>query len=444
LQLAAPVMILGKAAAELKFRKKTQIGKIFPFEWDEAKAFARLPDGTLFSWSERYCCYNHIIYGTVNEEKSVKLLKSHCGELEWKPGESLVSLLETAGVIREVFPLHDEKKRKQLLRSWAMDWYGFTAQPIDDIWLYYGTKIATYFAFLGMYTKWMFFPAALGLVVQFVNFGLLQLLVLPFFFICLISWSVLFFQFWKRKNSALSARYFWLQGYHSAGPHVQSENDSLFPAALMAAAQSADRMKDKTFQRQEWLKWLMRLRNDVIVIMSIICLQLPFELAYAHLYEVLQSDLLKFFLTAVYLLTIQYFTRMGGKISVNLIKYEDNENVEHEANSLVYKVFGLYFMQSYIGIFYHALLHRNIKTLRQVLIQRLIISEVIENLLENSIPCISYSYKKYRAVRKDKAEKHDQKTSMRKTHTIPRVEKDYLKPAYSPSIGQGIEDGLFD
>lgn len=33
-------------------------------------------------------------------------------------------------------------------------------------------------------------------------------------------------------------------------------------------------------------------------------------------------------------------------------------------------------MQSYIGVFYHALLHRNITTLRQVLIQRLVISEV--------------------------------------------------------------------
>lgn len=80
-------------------------------------------------------------------------------------------------------------------------------------------------------------------------------------------------------------------------------------------------------------------------------------------------------------------------------------------------------MQSYIGIFYHALLHRNIMTLRQVLIQRLIISEVdgivsdffhichlnllliygycsqvLENMLENSLPYLKYSLKKYRAV----------------------------------------------
>lgn len=69
------------------------------------------------------------------------------------------------GVVKEVFPLHgtpfsylkvvrihilqttsvfyflDEKKRKQLLRSWAMNWSDFTTQPIDDICAYYGMKV---------------------------------------------------------------------------------------------------------------------------------------------------------------------------------------------------------------------------------------------------------------------------------------------------------------
>lgn len=43
--------------------------------------------------------------------------------------------------------------------------------------------------------------------------------------------------------------------------------------------------------------------------------------------------------------------------------------------SFFVQVFGLYFMQTYIGLFYHALLHRNFTTLRQVIIQRLIVSQ---------------------------------------------------------------------
>ncbi|XP_065872329.1 anoctamin-like protein At1g73020 isoform X2 [Euphorbia lathyris] len=80
-------------------------------------------------------------------------------------------------------------------------------------------------------------------------------------------------------------------------------------------------------------------------------------------------------LTVIYLVVIQYFKKIGGKISMKLIQHENNENTEYQADSLVYKVFGLYSMQSYIGVFYHAL-HRNFMSLRQVLIQRLIVCQV--------------------------------------------------------------------
>ncbi|KAK4481997.1 hypothetical protein RD792_012913 [Penstemon davidsonii] len=423
LKLAAPTEILGKAAAELQFRKRTHIGMDFPFEWDEVEAFVRQPDGSLFSWCERFRCYNHIIYGIVNTKKSVIELKADNTVVDWKPGESLLQKMESVGIVKEVFPLHDEKKRKQLLRSWAMNWLDFTSQPIDDICSYYGMKGEAHTFF----------------------FRSLQLLVLPVFFICLISWAVLFFQFWKRKNSALLARW---QVYHSTCAETeykfsQTEQSTYQSPTEVMKKQGTDKMTEKAdIQREEWFRWLMRFRNDAFIILSIICLQLPFELAYAHLYEVIGSDILKFCLTAVYLLAIQYFTRIGGKISAKLIKYENNDNVEYRADSLVYKVFGLYFMQSYIGIFYHALLHRNFMTLRKVLVQRLIISEVIENLLENSIPYLSYSFKKFRALRNKR--KRDQGPSMGKTRSIPRVEKEYLKPTYAASIGQELEDGLFD
>lgn len=55
-----------------------------------------------------------------------------------------------------------------------------------------------------------------------------------------------------------------------------------------------DNTKEKEmFQRNEWFGRLMRFRNDALVILSIICLQLPFEVAYAHTYEIMESDLMK-------------------------------------------------------------------------------------------------------------------------------------------------------
>ncbi|ESR39708.1 Anoctamin-like protein [Citrus sinensis] len=445
IKVAAPPVTLGRAAAEIQLKKPTRIGMDLQFEWEEMDAFLKQPDGSLFSWSERFQCYHHLIYGIVNKSNLMISLKYDGKEFCWEVGQSLLQTLESKGIVKQVFPLHAEMKRKKLLRSWALNWWDLTDQPIDEIYSYFGTKVAIYFAFLGKYTQWLFFPAALGLIVQLVDFGSLQLLALPVFFISITLWAVLFFQFWKRKNYALLAR--WQinctigigQGHKLLGMKWSYRQ----PPVEVIKTLGTDKAREKElYQRHEWLGHLMRFRNDVFVILSIICLQLPFELAYAHLYEVIGSDIIKFGLTAIYLFVIQYFTQIGGKISVKLIKNENNENSENRADSLVYKVFGLYFMQSYIGIFYHALLHRNFRTLRQVLIQRLIISEVLENLLENSLPYMKYSYKKYKTIRNKK--KHENNKPSGKIHVSTRVEKEYLKPAYSASIVEELEDGLFD
>ncbi|XP_026447408.1 anoctamin-like protein Os01g0706700 isoform X2 [Papaver somniferum] len=437
IKVAAPLETLGRAAAALDIKKLTYIGMELQFEWEEIEAFVRQPDGSLFSWCERFRCFNHLVYGIVNETDYVIALRFDNQEFCWKPGESLLKRLENEGVVKHVFPLHDEIRRKQLLRTWALNWLDFTWQPIDEVYSYFGTKVATYFAFLGMYTRWIIFPAGFGLILQLIDFGPWQLFMLPIFFIFLISWAVLFFQFWKRKNSALLYRWQTSVGADQGCKFPDSERSSAMPREELIKKPIVDKTKEKeALRRAEWFGHLLRFRNDAMVIMSIICLQLPFELAYAHLYEVMESDILKFGLTAIYLFAIQYLTRIGGKVSVRLIKYENNGSSESRADSLVYKVFGLYFMQSYIGVFYHALLHRNFKTLRQVLIQRLIVSQVFENLLENSIPYLKYSYKNKK--------KHENGFSTGRSQVIPRVEKEYLKPAYSASIGEELEDGLFD
>ncbi|XP_010911891.1 anoctamin-like protein Os01g0706700 isoform X2 [Elaeis guineensis] len=414
IKLAAPPETLGRAATELQIKKLTYIGMELQFEWDQVTAFVTQPDGSLFSWFERFRCFHHLIYRIVNRTEADLTLK-----------------------------FDDEKKRKQLLKNWALNWLDFTSQPVDEIYLYYGTKIATYFSFLGMYTRWLFFPAALGLALQLIDFGSMQLLVLPAFFIFIISWAVFFFQFWKRKNSALLARWginYSLSEYKALDTEMNSLNRVHADHEKNFDANKP--IEKKILQRDEWLGLLLRIRNNTVVALAIICLQLPFELAYAHLYEITESYTLKFLLTAVYLLAIQYYTQIGGKMSVILINYENNQGEESSSASLVYKVFGLYFMQSYIGLFYHALLHRNLTTLREVLIQRLIVSQVLENLMENAYPYLKYSYKKYKAVHK---KMHEQGSSGgKRIRLTTRVEKEYLKPSYTACIGKELEDGLFD
>lgn len=239
-------------------------------------------------------------------------------------------------------------------------------------------------------------------------------------------------------------------------------------------------------------------------------------------YFILIDASYRYLLTAVYLVAIQYYTRIGGKVSVILIKYENNQGEESSSASLVYKVttskrgkvvclivcslsryfemqvFGLYFMQSYIGLFYHASLHRDILALRQVLIQRLIVAQVCVHVTFftvgydgailslmiylmfsairksdwefNSLPQVQlqkihrYSVSSAQTIclivlvpisgpmdecvnflRSCSKKKHEKESPSGKSVRLStRVEKEYLKPSYTASIGAELEDGLFD
>jgi anoctamin-10 len=175
------------------------------------------------------------------------------------------------------------------------------------------------------------------------------------------------------------------------GNELGSLGDSLTTEEKKFGDVSAEK---RNLQRNEWFGVLLRIRNNAIIVLAIICLQLPFELAYAHLYEITETEVMRYLLTAIYLVAIQYYTRIGGKVSVNLIKYENNQGEESSSASLVYKVFGLYFMQSYIGLFYHASLYRDILALRKVLIQRLIVSQACpqHNCFTVEYDCTIVSY----------------------------------------------------
>lgn len=140
IKLAAPLETLGRAAAELQIKKRTHIGMNLQFEVEEVEAFAKQPDGSVFSWCERFHCYCHLIYGIVNNSKSAITLKFDGKEIYWETGENLIQKLESENIVKQVFPLHDEKTRKKLLRTWALHWWDFTSQPIDEIYSYYGAK----------------------------------------------------------------------------------------------------------------------------------------------------------------------------------------------------------------------------------------------------------------------------------------------------------------
>ena len=178
-----------------------------------------------------------------------------------KKGEVGVERLVDEGAYQAAFPLHDGpyeypgsgaptsqlNTRQILYQFWARWGKWFKYQPLDHIRLYFGEKIAIYFAWLGFYTGWLL-PAAVMGVLVFV-YGLVTMntntianetcdsgdkyLMCPlcescsywklediceykkiaylfdnpgtvFYAIFMSFWAVTFLEYWKRKSASLS------------------------------------------------------------------------------------------------------------------------------------------------------------------------------------------------------------------------------------------------
>ncbi|XP_073391675.1 anoctamin-like protein Os01g0706700 isoform X3 [Physcomitrium patens] len=435
LKIGAPVDVIGREASRLKLRKPTNVGLDVVFDWERRDSFVRQPLGdALFSWTERYQCIISII-DSVYGPDNVPLVKK----------------LQDGGVIKEVMALHQEQQRQWLLKHWALRFMDLTRQPLDVLSAYFGAKVAIYFAFLGMYTRWLLFPAALGIFLHFTDQGPMEPAVPPIYAMIVVIWAVVFLQFWRRQNAALQNK--WGLSYESEEIQTiksltREQRGVLLQKTSQQQAYGANvsEQEAQILGREEWLSRIRSVKNSMIAVTCILCVQFPFELLYAHLNKYAPNDIIKYIFTGVYLLIVQYLTKIGGQVGIALTKSEHLVSKEAAANSMIYKVFGLYFFQSYIGLFYQAILHKDFNTLRSMLAQRLIVSQLMSNVVEDLIPYMTYRWTEYKAmkadaqIKKDMGEKpHDSHD----THSLS-VEKEFYSPKYEASVGNEFEDGLFD
>lgn len=103
--------------------------------------------------------------------------------------------------VKSVFPLHDHKFNRTWLKQWSTK-YVLDASDINDIRDRFGEKVAFYFAFLQSYFQFLVFPAAFGLGAW--------LLLGQFSWIYGITnclWTVVFFEYWKRKEVDLAVQW---------------------------------------------------------------------------------------------------------------------------------------------------------------------------------------------------------------------------------------------
>jgi len=118
--------------------------------------------------------------------------------------------------ILQWYPAHDEKELEFLKEHWGRfglmwPWKSFTNQPLERVREYFGTRIALYFTFLGVYTWQLVIPTLLGIltfIVDFATDGPDAKAGVPLYSFTVILWNTLLLETWKRKEITCA----WLWG----------------------------------------------------------------------------------------------------------------------------------------------------------------------------------------------------------------------------------------
>ena len=73
--------------------------------------------------------------------------------------------LKSKGWYKSLIALHDQEERQELIQTWGQFKKLWIPQPLERIRLYFGEKVAMYFAWIGMLTTWLWIPSILGIIV---------------------------------------------------------------------------------------------------------------------------------------------------------------------------------------------------------------------------------------------------------------------------------------
>jgi len=158
-------------------------------------------DGSFFTTLERLQCIFHLIESPVYES----------------PGCAAIDLDKDVkdGVWTSYFCLAEKDRRDSLTAKWVSVWTPWRSPPVQEIRDYLGEKVALYFAWLHMYTTWLFTLGLCSLVpyiyshtwndsptdTPYDNWAM------PIYGLLSMIWAQLFLEAWKREQSMWS--YVW-------------------------------------------------------------------------------------------------------------------------------------------------------------------------------------------------------------------------------------------
>lgn len=207
--VSAPHAVLLKAAEEHhlpKALRRARGGGLKEFSLQDAQCFEHSDDErAFFTAQERQWLLLKTLEGIRARVGERDALEGGQPLLE---GQPLLPRCLSAGLVQQVFPLHEAAALERLQLFWVRD--VLARQPLHDIAAYFGVKIGMYFAWLGHYTASLAVPAVVGTLFWLCCDGRHQALEdvgYVLFSVFNVVWATGYLQAWKRYSAELAFRW---------------------------------------------------------------------------------------------------------------------------------------------------------------------------------------------------------------------------------------------
>ncbi|KAM3870245.1 anoctamin-10 [Diretmus argenteus] len=342
--------------------------------------------------------------------------------------------LQKAGVIVDMFPLHNHEQLDNLSKAW---WSGHQViQPLDKIHAYFGSPVAFYFSFIDFFTWALLPPAILSLAITFFSGGVKQEVVDSvselkgaisgsdslsmsthiIMAIFSILWSTVFIELWKRQRASLSCEWGTLRlAEHFTEPRpefcgelgvnpVTNRIEPLFP------------------------EWRRQLR---MVLVSIPVVGLFLGLVYLGIFafywgedqvkllkqDSLLSQAMVFLPSLGHVTYTNVLALVFPRVALRLTEYENHREESVHQNHLTAKVLVFTFFNFFAVLFHIAFVMQDLPLLHKRLSSLLVVTQVVNQMSEVVIPFLVDRF--FRHPNKKEKEDDPQEDKLKSQQELP-------------------------
>ncbi|KAH7934954.1 anoctamin-10 [Rhipicephalus sanguineus] len=338
-----------------------------PFVLDHWRDFGRGDETRpeeLFSLTERQEIVQNVIDGIRAEQLTEVVGLGHRCVLV-HPGQSVFAVCCRAGIVEALFAPHDYELLSAIRRQWLSN----LTIPVHMIKVYFGIRIAFYYAFLSFYTWSLMVPMTVGVLV-FEHRDSLQWRIAGVLFNLL--WNTVILEVWRKRADYLSC--FW--GLHEQA--TPSRNRLLFAYGENMLAQRAFRI----------------IISQVVVLFCVmLCVLQQYQYLTLEAYvsgtfptSALGDAAARVVPGVVNTLVGMAFSDVYRALSQRMTEWENHQTQAEYLQHLTYKLILFDFFGRFGSLFYTAFYLQDIQLLRKQVYIQLLMSFTKDNLVEIVMP----------------------------------------------------------